>query len=291
MEMKLLRVLMYIMFLFVLSIVAHAKEEKSSRFKIQPIRTDPLKTALFKIQSNADYLRKSFARNREDYLEIIEVIKTKNKSDRKLIIIELILDIVHSIQESSTLIDNARSNIKNEAFPKSDGIINVRESFARYREEYLDIIRAIKTENKSDRKLLIIMEFIQEIVHSIEEYSTEIYNARSNIKNVTLSMSDDIINAWYTILENVSFFGDLVFHFPDIVAKILKFEKKWIEILLLSAQYTDLIEDLVDESSCAAISLAKKELNKIKQKSKKKYYLPNKKKSKKSFSKYTKLEL
>ncbi|XP_047353530.1 uncharacterized protein LOC124950615 [Vespa velutina] len=124
MQKKLLFILMHIKFLFLLSIVAHAEEEITTRFKIQPIRTDPLKAAIFKIQSNADYMRKSFARNREDYLEIIEVIKTKNKSDRKLIIIELILDIVHSIQESSTLIDNARSNIKNEAFPKSDGIIN-----------------------------------------------------------------------------------------------------------------------------------------------------------------------
>ncbi|XP_046818490.1 uncharacterized protein LOC124424047 isoform X1 [Vespa crabro] len=222
MEIKLLRVLMYIMFLFLLSITAHAEEDISTRFKIQPIRTDPLKTALFKVQSNADYLRKTFVRNRQDYLETIKAIKTENKYNLKLlIIIELILEIVNSIQNSSTIIDNARSNIKNEAYPKSDGIIS----------------------------------------------------------------------ALFTILEKVSFFGDLVFHFPDMVTKILRLEKKWSEILLLSAQYTDSFQHLMDESSYAVISLAKKELNKIKEKSEKKKYLSNKKKSMKKLSKFMKLEL
>ncbi|XP_046818492.1 uncharacterized protein LOC124424047 isoform X3 [Vespa crabro] len=222
MEIKLLRVLMYIMFLFLLSITAHAEEDISTRFKIQPIRTDPLKTALFKVQSNADYLRKTFARNREDYIVVIKDIQTESKSDRKLLIIKKLMEeIVHFIQASSTVIDNARSNINNETFPKSDGIIS----------------------------------------------------------------------ALFSILENISFFGDLVFHFPDIVAKILRFEKKWIEILLLSAQYTDSFQHLMDESSYAAISLAKKELIKIKEKSGTNNNLPNKKKSKKILSKFMKLEL
>ncbi|XP_046818493.1 uncharacterized protein LOC124424049 [Vespa crabro] len=222
MEIKLLRVLIYIKFLFLLSIVAHAEEENFTKFKIQTFTNDPLRTALFKIQSNANYLRELFAENRENYLEIIA---------------------------------------------------------------------AIQTENKSDRKLLLIMQLIEEIVHSIEECTVQIYNARSNVKSRTFSMSDDIINAWYTILENVSFFGDLFVHFPDMVTKILRFEKKWIEILLLSAQYTDVIENLVDESTYATISLAKKELSKIKKKFGKKYYLSNKKKSKKNLSKFIKLEL
>lgn len=53
MQIKLLCV-MYIKLLFLLSIVAHAEEETSNIFKIRPIRTDPLKTAIFKIQSNVD---------------------------------------------------------------------------------------------------------------------------------------------------------------------------------------------------------------------------------------------
>ncbi|XP_047353295.1 coiled-coil domain-containing protein 134-like isoform X1 [Vespa velutina] len=221
MEVKLLRVLMFIKFLFLLSIVVHAEEENSTRFKIQPIITDPLQTAIFKIQSNADYLRKFFVRYREEYIEFIKFIQTKNKSDRKIIIIELIEEIVRSIQESSTLINNTRSNINNGTFPKSDGITT----------------------------------------------------------------------ALFTILENVSLFGDLIFHFPDMVAKIVRLEKKWIEILLLSAQYTDSYEGIVDESSNAVISSAIKELNEIKEKSEKENNLSNKKKSKRSLSKYMKLDL
>ncbi|XP_035719005.1 uncharacterized protein LOC118440285 isoform X5 [Vespa mandarinia] len=292
MEINLLRVLMYNMFLFLLSIVAHAEEEISTKFKIQPIRSDPLKTALFRIQSNADYLRKLFVRNREDYLEIIRAIQIENKSDRKLLIImELIQEIVYSIQECSIEIHNARSNIKNGATSMSNDIINVRKSFATHREDYIEVIKAIQTENKFDRKLLIIKELMEEIVHYIQASSTVIDTARSNINNEPFSMTDDITNALFLLLENISFFGDLVSHFPDIVAKILKLEKKWIEILLLSVQYTDLIEDLVDKSSYAVISLAKKELNKIKEKSGKNNNLSNKKKSKKSFSKFMKLEL
>ncbi|XP_035719004.1 uncharacterized protein LOC118440285 isoform X4 [Vespa mandarinia] len=292
MEINLLRVLMYNMFLFLLSIVAHAEEEISTKFKIQPIRSDPLKTALFRIQSNADYLRESFVRNRKDYLEIIKAIKKENKSDRKLLIImELIQEIVYSIQECSIEIHNARSNIKNGATSMSNDIINVRKSFATHREDYIEVIKAIQTENKFDRKLLIIKELMEEIVHYIQASSTVIDTARSNINNEPFSMTDDITNALFLLLENISFFGDLVSHFPDIVAKILKLEKKWIEILLLSVQYTDLIEDLVDKSSYAVISLAKKELNKIKEKSGKNNNLSNKKKSKKSFSKFMKLEL
>ncbi|XP_046818494.1 uncharacterized protein LOC124424050 [Vespa crabro] len=221
MEIKLLRVLMYITFLFLLSIDAHAEEENSTRFKIQPIKTDPLKTAIFKIQSNADYLRKFFMRYREEYIQFIKAIRTEDKSDRKLIIIELIEEIVRSIQESSTLINNTRSNINNETFPKSDGIIS----------------------------------------------------------------------ALFSILENVSLFGDLIFHFPKMVAKIVRLEKKWIEILLLSAQYVDSYEDIVDESNYAVISSAIKELYKIKEKSGKKNNLTNKKKSKRSLTKFMKLDL
>ncbi|XP_047353296.1 coiled-coil domain-containing protein 134-like isoform X2 [Vespa velutina] len=221
MEVKLLRVLMFIKFLFLLSIVVHAEEENSTRFKIQSIKIDPLQTAIFKIQSNADYLRKFFVRYREEYIEFIKFIQTKNKSDRKIIIIELIEEIVRSIQESSTLINNTRSNINNGTFPKSDGITT----------------------------------------------------------------------ALFTILENVSLFGDLIFHFPDMVAKIVRLEKKWIEILLLSAQYTDSYEGIVDESSNAVISSAIKELNEIKEKSEKENNLSNKKKSKRSLSKYMKLDL
>ncbi|XP_035719002.1 uncharacterized protein LOC118440285 isoform X2 [Vespa mandarinia] len=292
MEINLLRVLMYNMFLFLLSIVAHAEEEISTKFKIQPIRSDPLKTALFRIQSNADYLRRMFARYRESYSEIIKAIQTEDISDRKLLIImELIQEIVYSIQECSIEIHNARSNIKNGATSMSNDIINVRKSFATHREDYIEVIKAIQTENKFDRKLLIIKELMEEIVHYIQASSTVIDTARSNINNEPFSMTDDITNALFLLLENISFFGDLVSHFPDIVAKILKLEKKWIEILLLSVQYTDLIEDLVDKSSYAVISLAKKELNKIKEKSGKNNNLSNKKKSKKSFSKFMKLEL
>ncbi|XP_047353297.1 coiled-coil domain-containing protein 134-like isoform X3 [Vespa velutina] len=221
MEVKLLRVLMFIKFLFLLSIVVHAEEENSTRFKIQSIKIDPLQTAIFKIQSNADYLRKYFVRYREECIDFIKFIQTKNKSNRKIIIIELIEEIVRSIQESSTLINNINSNINNGTFPKSD----------------------------------------------------------------------DIINALFTILENVSLFGDLIFHFPDMVAKIVRLEKKWIEILLLSAQYTDSYEGIVDESSNAVISSAIKELNEIKEKSEKENNLSNKKKSKRSLSKYMKLDL
>lgn len=98
------------------------------------------------------------------------------------------------------------------------------------------------------------------------------------------------------ILENVAFFGDIVLHFPDIVPKILRLEKKWSEILLLSVQYTDSIQHFVDESTKAVISVAKKELNSIKRRSRSIYYennndLSNKNKSKKVLSKLFKLEL
>ncbi|XP_035719001.1 uncharacterized protein LOC118440285 isoform X1 [Vespa mandarinia] len=293
MEIKLLRVLIYIKFLCLVSIVAHAEEENSTGFKIQPITTDPLKAALFRIQSNADYLRKLFVRNREDYLEIIRAaIQTEDISDRKLLIImELIQEIVYSIQECSIEIHNARSNIKNGATSMSNDIINVRKSFATHREDYIEVIKAIQTENKFDRKLLIIKELMEEIVHYIQASSTVIDTARSNINNETFSKSAGIITALFSILENVSLFGDLIFHFPDMVAKIVRLEKKWIDILLLSAQYVDSYEDIVDESSYAVISSAIKELNKIKEKSGKNNNLSNKKKSKRSLSKFMKLEL
>nr|XP_050853000.1 coiled-coil domain-containing protein 134-like [Vespula vulgaris] len=225
MQIKLLCVIMYIKFLFLLSIVAHAKE-KTSTFKIQPIRINPLKTAIFKIQSNANLLRKSFAKRREEYAEVIKSIHMEDKHDRKLIIIiELIEHIVDSIQDSSTLIDNARSNLSNGTFPKSDSIIE----------------------------------------------------------------------ALFVILENVAFFGDIVLHFPDMVPKILRLEKKWREILMLSAQYTDSIQHFVDESTSAVISLAKQELNNLKRKSGSTNYgksnnLSNEKKLK-GFTKPVKLEL
>lgn len=69
-------------------------------------------------------MRKSFAKRREEYAEVIKSIHMEDKHDRKLIIIiELIEHIVDSIQDSSTLIDNARSNLSNGTFPKSDSII------------------------------------------------------------------------------------------------------------------------------------------------------------------------
>ncbi|XP_043670646.1 coiled-coil domain-containing protein 134-like [Vespula pensylvanica] len=220
MQIKLLCVIMYIKFLFLLSIVAHAKG-KTSTFKIQPIRINPLKIAIFKIQSNANLLRKSFAKRREEYAEVIKSIHMEDKHDRKLIIIiELIEHIVDSIQDSSTIIDNARSNLNNGTFPKSDSIIE----------------------------------------------------------------------ALFVILENVAFFGDIVLHFPDMVPKILRLEKKWREILMLSAQYTDSIQHFVDESTSAVISLAKQELNSLKQKSGSTNYVKSKKNYEKNLSNEKKLK-
>ncbi|KAL2722588.1 coiled-coil domain-containing protein 134-like [Vespula squamosa] len=151
-------------------------------------------------------------------------------------------------------------------------------------------------EDKHDRKLIIIIELIEHIVHSIQDSSTIIDNARSNLNNETFPKSDGIIEALFLILENVAFFGDIVLHFPNMVPKILRLEKKWREILMLSIQYTDSIQHFVDESTNAVISLAKQELNNFKQKSESTNYekdnnLPNEKKSKKGFTKLLKLEL
>lgn len=69
-------------------------------------------------------MRDSFAKRRQVYEEIIEGIQMEDKPDRKLLlIIELIEHIVLTIQDSSTVIDNVRSNLSNKTFPKSDGII------------------------------------------------------------------------------------------------------------------------------------------------------------------------
>lgn len=97
-------------------------------------------------------------------------------------------------------------------------------------------------------------------------------------------------------MENVAFFGDIVLHFPDIVPKILRLDKKWSEILYLSVQYTDSLQYFVDESTKAVISIAKKELDSLQRRSRSKNYknkndLTNKNKSEKVLSKLFKLEL
>lgn len=69
-------------------------------------------------------MRESFAKRREAYEEIITGIEKEHKPDRQLLlIIQLIEHIVNTIQNRSTIIDNARSNLSNKTFPNSEGII------------------------------------------------------------------------------------------------------------------------------------------------------------------------
>ncbi|KAI4477192.1 hypothetical protein M0804_013013 [Polistes exclamans] len=111
MQVKIPWMLMCIKFLLLLSAVMYVQTEFTKN-NTKRMNKDPLKDAIFKLERNDDLFRISLLKRRQQIAEIIQIIQKISSHDMKFETIAILTkDIMESIENSTTLIENCIYNI------------------------------------------------------------------------------------------------------------------------------------------------------------------------------------
>ncbi|CAD1473172.1 unnamed protein product, partial [Heterotrigona itama] len=131
-------------------------------------------------------------------------------------------------------------------------------------QEHTEAIKRLQKIDSYERLYKMIVVLGEKMIDVIETSKSLIESGGYNPDNRSLPQNVTVQSAISTTLENTAFFGDILLHFPHIIHRVLKTQRKWNPMLNWSFNFTYRAKYLLDSETVTKIHLASQELNIIK---------------------------